>query len=93
MEQTGKTGSPVEQAARSLQDRQGVRERVNSREARRVVEMLGDRQSVQAAARAAAAGNTSELMGMMQRLMGTREGAQLVERLSEQAKRSGLKET
>ena len=45
---------------------------------------------VQEAARAAADGEPGQLMQMMDRLRNTREGAELVERISWQAKESGL---
>ena len=45
---------------------------------------------VQNAARAAAAGDATQLVAMMNQLMGSKEGAELVERITDQAKRSGL---
>jgi len=45
---------------------------------------------VEEAARAAADGDPGQLMQMMDRLLNTREGAELVERISRQAKESGL---
>ena len=45
---------------------------------------------VQEAAQAAADGDPGQLMQMMDRLLNTREGAELVERISRQAKESGL---
>ena len=42
------------------------------------------------AAQAAADGDPGQLMRMMDRLLNTREGAELVERISRQAKESGL---
>ena len=42
------------------------------------------------AAQAAADGDPGQLMQMMNRLLNTREGAELVERISRQAKESGL---
>ena len=42
------------------------------------------------AAQAAAQGNPAQLMAMMNQLMSTKEGAQLVERLRRQAEESGL---
>ena len=45
---------------------------------------------VQEAARAAADGDPGQLMQMMDRLLNTREGAELVERISRQARQSGL---
>ena len=52
--------------------------------------MLQQQGGVQEAARAAAGGDPSQLMSMMSRLMNTKEGAELVERIGSQAKRAGL---
>ena len=45
---------------------------------------------VQQAAQAAAAGNPSQLMAMMEQLMNSKEGAELVDRIGAQAKQAGL---
>ena len=45
---------------------------------------------IQQAAQAAASGDPAALMAMMDRLMHTREGAELVDRIGAQAKRAGL---
>lgn len=52
--------------------------------------MLKQSGGVQEAAQAAADGDPGQLMRMMDRLLNTREGAELVERISRQAKESGL---
>ena len=77
-------------AAEKMKDRKGLRDLLGSGEAKRMVELLGDRGSVQAAARAAAAGDPARLMDMMQRLMESKEGAQAVEQLKKRAEQSGL---
>ena len=61
-----------------------------SGEARQLVSLLKQSGGVQEAARAAADGDPGQLMQMMDRLMNTREGAERVERISRQAKESGL---
>lgn len=61
-----------------------------SGEAQQLVSLLKQSGGVQEAARAAADGDPGQLMQMMDRLMNTREGAELVERISRQAKESGL---
>ena len=61
-----------------------------SGEARQLVSLLKQSGGVQEAARAAADGDPGQLMQMMDRLLNTREGAELVERISRQAKESGL---
>ena len=55
-----------------------------------LVPMLGTNGGVHQAAQAAAKGDASQLMEMMNQLMSTPEGARLVERISRQAKESGL---
>ena len=60
-----------------------------SGEARQLVSLLKQSGGVQEAARAAG-GDPGQLMQMMDRLLNTREGAELVERISWQAKESGL---
>ena len=61
-----------------------------SGEARQLVSLLKQSGGVQEAARAAADGDPGQLMQMMDRLLNTQEGAELVERISRQAKESGL---
>lgn len=61
-----------------------------SGEARKLVSLLKQSGGVQEAAQAAANGDPGQLMQMMERLMNTREGGELVERISQQARESGL---
>ncbi len=61
-----------------------------SGDAQKLMELLNRDGNVQDAATAAAGGNVSQLMGMVQRLMQSPEGAELVNRISDQAKKSGL---
>ena len=61
-----------------------------SGDAQKLVSMLKQTGGVQQAAQAAAQGDASQLMGMMNQLMSTKEGAALVERLRRQAEESGL---
>lgn len=77
-------------AAMKLKDQKMIRELMNSDDAKRMMALLSARGGVQEAAKAAAAGDTAQLMDMMQQLMGTQEGAQIVERLTKKAKGSGL---
>ena len=58
--------------------------------AQRLMELLRQGGGIQGAAEAAVKGDTSQLVGMMQRLMNTPEGGELVERISRQARQSGL---
>lgn len=72
-------------------NRTAIARLAKSGEARQLMDLLQRRGSVQEAARAAADGDPSRLMEMMNQLMNTKEGAELVERIGAQAKRAGLK--
>ena len=61
-----------------------------SGDAQRLMELLNQDGNVQDAAKSAAKGDTSQLMGMVQRLMQSDEGAKLVDQISQEAKKSGL---
>ena len=54
------------------------------------MQLLDQSGGVKAAAQAAAAGKPEQLMSMMNQLMSTREGAQLMESISQQVKQAGL---
>lgn len=79
-----------EEALLSGGNGEAIRRLAGSGDAQQLVAMLRAQGGVQQAAQAAAKGDTSQLMEMMNQLMSTREGAQLVERISRQAKESGL---
>lgn len=80
----------LSQAAQKIKEKGAVQQLLRSEDTRRMMELLGSQDTVKGAAKAAAAGDTAQLMGMMQQLMSTQEGAQLVERITQQAKQSGL---
>lgn len=80
----------LSQTAQKIKDRGAVRDLLQSQDTKRMMELLGSQDNVKGAAKAAAAGDPAQLMGMMQQLMSTKEGAQLVERITQQAKQSGL---
>ena len=83
--------NPMSRAAEELgRNRESITRMAKSGEARRLMELLEQEGGVQQAARAAAAGDPSQLMSMMNQLMRTREGAELVERIGQQAKKAGL---
>lgn len=91
MQATHKQGAKKEQAAAQLaKNRDALSRLAQSGEARQLMSMLQQQGGVQEAARAAAGGDPSQLMSMMSRLMNTKEGADLVERIGSQAKRAGL---
>ena len=72
------------------QNRAAISKLAQSGDAQRLMELLRQGGGVEQAAQAAAAGDPSALMAMMDRLMHTREGAELVDRIGAQAKRAGL---
>lgn len=67
-----------------------VKQLLQSEDTKRMMQLLQSRGSVQNAAQAAAKGDSTQLMGMMQQLMSTPEGAKLVERITKQAQKNGL---
>lgn len=69
---------------------EAIRRLAGSGDAQQLVAMLRSKGGVQQVAQAAAKGDASQLMEMMNQLMSTPEGARLVERISRQAKESGL---
>lgn len=76
--------------AQQIKDKDAIQQLLQSEDTRRMMELLGSEGGVKDAAKAAASGNPAQLMGMMQQLMGTKEGVQLVERITKQARKSGL---
>ena len=77
-------------AAELVKNRQAIAQLAKSREAQSLMELLQQKGGVQEAAAEAAAGNPAALIGMMEKLMQDQQGAQLVERIQDQAKRAGL---
>ena len=77
-------------ALNQIKDKGAVKQLLQSEDTKRMMQMLDGQGGVRDAAKAAAAGDPSQLMGMMQQLMSTKEGAQLVERITKQARKSGL---
>ena len=84
-------GNPMRNAARKLgENRDVIAKMAKSGDAQKLMELLERKGGVQQAAKAAAAGDPSQLMSMMNQLMQTKEGAELVERIERQAKKAGL---
>ena len=81
------TSLPMEEL---VKDPAALARLAQSGEARKLVSLLKQSGGVQEAAQAAANGDPGQLMQMMERLMNTREGGELVERISQQARESGL---
>ena len=77
-------------AAELVKNREAISQLAQSSDAQKLMSMLRQHGEVQEAAKAAAGGDVRELMGMMSRLMSSKEGAELVERIEKQAKSAGL---
>ena len=71
-------------------NREAILQLAKSSEAQTLMAMLQKQGGVQKAAQAAAAGDPSQLMAMMNQLMATKEGTELVDRIGNQAKKAGL---
>lgn len=75
----------------SEKNREVIAQLAKSSDAQKLMELLKQQSSgVQQAAKAAAAGDPRQLTAMMDQLMHSKEGAELVERIGTQAKRAGL---
>ena len=77
-------------ASELVKNRDAISRLAQSGDAQRLMALLQQRGGVQEAAKAAADGDPSQLMTMMNQLRSTREGAELVERIGDQAKKAGL---
>ena len=71
-------------------DREALSKLAQSQQAQQLIRMLRQEGNVQDAARQAAAGKPEKLLERMRQLMSTPEGAELVEQIGQQAKKSGL---
>ncbi|NBI65326.1 hypothetical protein D1646_00590 [Pseudoflavonifractor sp. 60] len=78
-------------AAELMKNREAVSQLAQSSDAQKLRELL-QRQGggVQQAAQQAAAGDPSALMAIMDQLMHSKEGAELVDRIGAQARQAGL---
>ena len=83
-------GTTGNSAAELMKNREAIAKLAASEQARQLMELLERRGGVQQAARAAAAGDTGALTAMVEELMQTQQGADLVQRISQQAKQAGL---
>ena len=91
MDPKGQEKRNADMAAELEQNREAIARLAQSQDAKQLMALL-QRQSreVQQAAQAAATGDPGRLMAIMDQLMRTKEGAQLVDRISDQARRAGL---
>ena len=79
-------------AAELMKNKEAITRLAQSSDAQKLRELLQQQGGgVQQAAQQAAAGDPSQLMAMMDRLMHSKEGAELVGRIGAQAKQAGLK--
>ena len=75
----------------SEKNRKAMERLAQSSDAKKLMELLKKQgRGVQQAAQLAAAGDPSQLMSVMNQLMRSKEGAELVDRIGTQAKRAGL---
>ena len=86
---SGKDGKTLG-AADLVKNREAISRLAQSSDAQRLLQLLRQGGEVQGAAQAAADGDPAELVKMMQQVMSSREGAELVERISRKAKENGL---
>lgn len=75
-----------------IKNREAISKLAQSSDAQNLMRLLQQSGGVQDAAQAAAAGDPGALLKKVQQLMSTQEGAQLVERISQQARKHGLTE-
>lgn len=76
----------------SKKNRDAISQLAQSGDAQKLMALLNKQSGhVQEAARQAAAGDPSQLMTIMDQLMRSKEGAELVDRIGSQAKQAGLK--
>ena len=72
-------------------NREAITRLAQSSDAQKLMELLQKQSGeVKQAAQAAAAGDPARLMSMMDQLMHSKEGAELVDRIGSQAKQAGL---
>lgn len=90
MLQKNEKTSPLDLGRELAKNRAAVAQLAQSGDAQRLIALLKQSGGVQDAAKAAAAGDPAQLMARLSQLMDTPEGADLVQRISQQAKDSGL---
>ena len=78
------------QAADLTKNREAIGRLAQPSDAQKLMALLQKRGGVREAAQAAAGGDAKELMAMMDQLMHSKEGAELVERIQRQAREAGL---
>ena len=77
-------------AADLVKNRDAIAQLAQSGDAKKLMTLLKQQSTGVQEAAQAAAGDPSQLMAMMNQLMHSKEGAQLVERIENQARQAGL---
>lgn len=86
------TGRAGMEGADWMKNREAIAQLAQSSDAKKLRELLQQQSGgVQQAAQAAASGDPSQLMAIMDQLMHSKEGAELIDRIGSQAKQAGLK--
>lgn len=76
----------------SEKNRDAIAQLAKSDDARKLMELLQKQSGqVKQAAQSAAAGDPAQLMAIMDQLMRSKEGSELVDRIDSQARQAGLK--
>ena len=89
-ERSGKKGQES-LPADLVKNKEALNRLARSGDAQKLMSILTQQGGVKEAAKAAADGDPSALMSMMDRLMRSQEGAELVDRIGRKAKEAGLK--
>ena len=86
--------NPIKKGKDGLMDmgknRDALTQLAQSGDARRLMELLSRDGGMEKATKSASVGDISQLMGMVQQLMHSEEGAALVDSISKQAKDAGI---
>lgn len=85
--QGGKTN---QKAAELMKNKEAISKLAQTDDAQRLMAMLRQGGGVEEEAQAAASGSPGALLKRMKQLMSTQEGAELIQRINEQARESGL---
>ena len=80
-------------AAELVKDRQTIAKLARSKEAQSLMELLRQSGDVQHAAQNAARGDPTALVSMLEKLVKTQQGAQLIGEIGDRARQAGLEKT
>lgn len=88
--QEGEKGFQGITADQLAKDRKAIARLAQSKDAQSLMKLLSQSGDVKQAAKSAAQGNSEALMSMLQQLLSTQQGAQLIDRIESQAREAGL---